>query len=375
MGRIYLDNSATSFPKADGVAKAMYDFLTDDCTSLNRGEYEKEFENENKIIRLRENLASLFSKQDSDCVFFSLNATDAINTFINGYFDNEDEVLITAFEHNAVVRPLVLHGIKYKLISCNANFDLLLEDALVSKNTKAIIASGGSNMFGNAIDIHKISQFAKKHNLPLFIDASQSCPYVDTPLLLCDGVFFTGHKGLLGPQGTGGMVLKRDIANKLRPKNAGGTGSFSTSLKQPDIFPDKFEAGTQNVVGLIGLAKAVEYVLANKDMIYQKALANTLYLIENLKDIKGIEIVNKAPKLPLLSITSNDIDVATLNNYIYEKYQIEARVGVLCAPLALNLINSEGVLRLSPSHKTEKKELDSAIMAIKEGAYELLQHS
>ena len=372
MERIYLDNSATSFPKADGVAKAMYDFLTRDCSNINRGESYTVFSNESKIYNLRALLATFYGAEDVDCVFFALNATDAINTFINGFFQEGDEALITCYEHNAVVRPLTLHNIPYTQIKCDEQFNLILDDNDVNEKTKAIIASGGSNLLGNATDIKALSSFAKKHNLPLLIDTSQASPYLSIALDRCDGVFFTGHKGFLGPQGTGGMILKREIAEVLRPKNAGGTGSFSYDLNQPNIFPDKFEAGTQNIVGLIGLKKAMHYVIENREMIYNKAMEHVHTLINGLKDIKGLEIVNKDPKLPLLSLSSTSIDVAELNNYINEKYGIEARVGVLCAPLALDLIKRDGVLRLSPSHKTSKEEIDITIKAIKEGVNELL---
>ncbi len=372
MSRIYLDNSATSFPKAEGVAKAMYDFLTYDCSNINRGENESVFSNESKIYNLRAMLSSFYGSKDEDCVFFTLNATDAINTFINGYFEKGDEVLITSYEHNAVVRPLNLHNIPYTMIKCDDKFDLILNDDDVNERTRAIIASGGSNLLGNATDLVALSSFAKRHGLPLFIDTSQASPYLDITLDFCDGVFFTGHKGFLGPQGTGGMVLKREVAAKLRPKNAGGTGSFSRMLTQPEVFPDKFEAGTQNIVGLIGLEAALTYVLNNRKKIYEEAMEHVYTLIKELKDVEGVEIVNPEPKLPLLSLSSTQLDVAELNNYINERYGIEARVGVLCAPLALDLIKRDGVLRLSPSHKTTKEEIAITIKAIKEGVNGLL---
>ena len=179
--RIYFDNSATSFPKAPKVAEAMAEFLTTECSNTNRGEYEQVFLNEEKINHARELLASLFDFSHPECVFFSLNATASLNTAISGLFSSQDHILVTPYEHNAVIRPLALHNIDFTPLYPDKEFSLDLEksSSLIKPNTKAIIATGASNVIGNAIDIIALSKFARENNLLLFIDASQSALYLD----------------------------------------------------------------------------------------------------------------------------------------------------------------------------------------------------
>lgn len=374
--RIYFDNSATSFPKAPKVAEAMAEFLTTECSNTNRGEYEQVFLNEEKINHARELLASLFDFSHPECVFFSLNATASLNTAISGLFSSQDHILVTPYEHNAVIRPLALHNIDFTPLYPDKEFSLDLEksSSLIKPNTKAIIATGASNVIGNAIDIIALSKFARENNLLLFIDASQSALYLPLSMKNCDGIFFTGHKSLLGPQGTGGMLLQPDIAKRMKPLIAGGTGSVSDSYEMPSFFPDKFEAGTQNLVGLIGLETALTYALTNKETIINHAMEITMLLIEGLKEIKQITVVNEKPRVPIVSIYSKSIDIANLNTKLFEKERIEARVGLECAPLAHKTIGTypEGVLRFSPGLSTTKEEVTITINTIKEAIYELL---
>lgn len=373
--RIYLDNSATSFPKAPSICKAMNEYLENSCTNINRGETDSVFDNEKLIFDCRNKIARLYDQKDSECVFFTQNATMAINSMISGLLTENDHVLTSSFEHNAVIRPLFENNIDFTPIPFESDFSLDLDKAekLIKKNTKAIIVAAASNVTGSSIDLKSLKLFAKENSLIILLDASQASPYIPLSLNEADGIAFTGHKGLLGPPGTGGMVLRKDIAKLMKPFIKGGTGSFSQSYLMPSFFPDKFEAGTQNIVGIIGLNVALDYISENIEEIRDKSLKITDYLIKGLKDIKEIQIINEYPTVPLVSVKSS-VDVAQISNYIAEKYNIETRVGLLCAPLANKSIGTfpSGVLRLSPSHKTKTEEIDICIKALKEAINELL---
>lgn len=375
MDRIYMDNSATSWPKAPGVANAVLHFMNELGCSLSRTHSDNAYQEEDAICALREDIASLFGYDDADTVFFTQNVTEAVNIFVHGYFKKDDIVITTSHEHNAVERALTCHGVKSVRIPVDENglSDFSRFTDLVSRNVKAVIANASSNVSGRIENIAVLSELCRKAFLPLFLDTAQAAPFVRISMKEMDlaGVFFTGHKGLLGPQGTGGMVLRREIAEKTSPLIAGGTGSFSDSIEMPDIFPDKFEAGTRNLPGLFGLKAALDYINSNSSNLFKKYERNILSLVSGLESIDNIRIIGPKSgekRTGAVSISTDKMDLALLANRLYRNHGIECRVGLHCAPIEHMSLGTypQGTLRLSPGPFTKKDEIEKTICALKE---------
>ena len=371
MNRIYLDNSSTSFPKPDEVIKAMSDYFYNNGSNLQRGESNYNFDAENIILSLRENLSKLVNYNHPDCVIFTQNVTSALNTVINGLLEKDDNVLISNIEHNAVMRPLIERGISYTALNSDEYGHIIPEliKEKVSKNTKACIIQAANNVNGCVQDINSIGKVLKGLNIPLIVDSAQGLGHIDLDMendnidILC----FTGHKGLLGPQGTGGFIAKKEIISKIKPFVYGGTGSFSDLLTQPDILPDKFESGTQNIIGLIGLNEGVKYIKENSISIRDKERELRTYFINLLNEIKTLDIYSYSEEIPIVSIGSKYFDVATLSNYLADN-NIQTRVGLHCNVMVHKYMKTypEGTIRFSFSHYNTYKELDITVSLIKE---------
>ena len=375
MKRTYMDNSATSWPKAPGVADAVSHFMKELGCNLSRTHSDNAYQEEDVICSLREDIASLFGYEDADTVFFTQNVTEAVNIFVHGYLKKDDMVITTSHEHNAVERALTCHGAKSVRIPVDENgiTDFSHFSDLVSRNVKAVIANVSSNVSGRIENLSVLSQLCKKAALPLFLDTAQAAPFVKISMneLELAGVFFTGHKGLLGPQGTGGMILRRDIAEKTSPLIAGGTGSFSDSIAMPDILPDKFEAGTRNLPGLFGLKAALDYINSDFDDLlrqYEQNISSLAYGLERIGNIKVIGPGSGEKRTGAISITTEKMDLASLADRLYKNHGIECRVGLHCAPIEHMSLGTypQGTLRLSPGPFTKKDEIEKTVCALKE---------
>lgn len=361
-----MDNSATSFPKAPGVAKAIFDYMERGCVNLYRTESNEAFSIFDKIYTLRENIANLYNSDYPEALGFTKNVTEALNWIIKGSLKKGDHVIVSSNEHNAVMRPLVQMGIDFSRIPSNKNGfnDYSTLESLCKENTKAIIMNPAGNVSGAIQSLSEPAEFAKKHNLMLFIDAAQASPFVNIDMkeLSATAIAFTGHKGFLGPQGIGGMVLTKDFAQKLPPLITGGTGSESDKETVPNTLPERLSPGTENIPGMIGLAKSVEYVLTNKEELQSKAMEMTSLLMEALMDIKDIEIKGASidePRTSVISITSDKKDIAYISRRLLELEGIETRVGLHCAPSAHKVLGTfpTGTLRFSPGPFTTKEEI------------------
>lgn len=374
MKRIYLDNASTSYPKAPPVAQAMTDYLEHNGANLNRGEHAHTFSAEDMVNHARHLVAKLFCSDHEELVTFTLNATTAINTLITGLFTPKDHVIISPFEHNAVLRPLVFHQIPYSVMGCKGteiDYDSIA--SLIKPETKAIICQGASNVSGQAHDLSLLSEIAQTHHLLFLIDSAQSAPTIPLSIATCDAIAFAGHKGLLGPQGTGGLVLTPEVAGHLPPFIMGGTGSKSDSFLMPTFCPDKFEAGTQNIPGLYGLEASLRYLDENPGLSSVTKARNKA-LIEGIKGIKGLHLINTNPDTPITAITSTQLDIGILCEKIEDRGGIESRVGLQCAPLAHQSLGTfpTGVLRLSPGWTTTPDEIEETITILKEVTHALL---
>ena len=301
MNYIYLDNASTTFPKAPNVANAMSNYITNYGININRGSYSLAYDVEDIIYTTRQRLNTLFNGHDPSHVTFTQNVTMSLNMVIKGLLKAGDHVIVSSMEHNAVMRPLTQlldQGITFDIIPCDKTGSIQLEciEALIRPNTVAMIINHASNVCGTVQPIESIGAICKAHNLHFIVDAAQTAGVIPIDVKAChiDALCFTGHKGLLGPQGIGGIIFTKEMAQTLTPLIAGGTGSFSHLETMPTNMPDTFEAGTLNLPGIIGLNEGVSYIeSAGMENIHNHELALTKAFLEGLRSITGVNIIGK----------------------------------------------------------------------------------
>lgn len=373
MRRIYLDNAATSFPKAPGIGDVIKTFLERDCTNINRTSGAGEFPVFDSLYNLRSGLSEMLGLGTPESVCLSSGVTESLNLVISGLFSKEDHVLVSSCEHNSVMRPLVQRGIPFSRIPCDKEGYIVLEGAqnLIRPNTKAMVICAAGNVTGAIQDVEKIAQFAHDNKLLLIFDAAQAIPNVDFNMEAnhIAGVVFSGHKGLLGPEGTGGIALRKDIALSIPPLISGGTGSQSDSEDVPVTLPDRLEAGTQNLPGLLALAESVRHVRRNLGAIRTNERRMTELLYEGLLSINGLRIVGAPldrPRTSVISVVSDKMDIAEISAQLSERYGIETRVGMHCSPSSHRSLGTfpGGTLRFSPGPFTTKDEIFLTIDAL-----------
>ncbi len=374
MNTIYLDNGATSWPKAPNVATAVASFISDHAVNIGRGGYDRAYETAGRIQECRDKLGLFFGASDSRDVTFSLNVTHALNTLIRGLFTQDDHVLVSGMEHNAVMRPLTQLSIPYSIIPCNKEGLIQLDGfaSLVTKKTKAVIISQASNITGTIQPVREVIKLAKRFGLWIIVDAAQlplssSLSVVGDAI---DAIAFTGHKSLLGPQGVGGLVASEQMAQLLKPWATGGTGSKSDSLTMPEFLPDKFEAGTQNLPGIIGLSAAMDYISEHRQEIIQHEGELTDRLLSYFLSEERARVIGPRTAKERTSVVSVDFPSLDNANVAYELFQeagIETRVGLHCAPTAHRSVGTfpHGTVRFSLGYATTQDEIDTTIDACK----------
>ncbi|MEG2839666.1 MAG: aminotransferase class V-fold PLP-dependent enzyme [Lachnospiraceae bacterium] len=379
MNRIYFDNGSTSFPKAPGVSRAMATLMEHGAFNINRGNYEGAYELADIVLHTREKLASLFHAQSSKQVIFTPGITYSLNYFMKGFLKNGDHILISSMEHNAVMRPLCQleqQGIIYEMIQATKDGSLNAEDfeKKIQPHTKAIIILHASNVCGTIMPIEHIGDICKKHHLFFAVDTAQSAGTLDIDMQKCqiDFLAFTGHKGLLGPQGIGGFLISEQLDQVLTPLIAGGTGSQSDSIIMPDCLPDKYESGTLNLPGIVGLHEALTYLeLTGIKTLHQKKMELTAYFMEQVSQFPKIRIVGKQGLTDRVSVVALDFpehDNAILAFELETHYGIMTRVGLHCAPMAHKTLHTypRGVIRFAFGHHNTKDEIDVCIKAFQE---------
>ena len=337
---IYLDNAATTFTKPETVKKAVMDALSG-IGNCARGAHDGALSAARTIHQVRELAAGLFHCPKADRVILTANSTEALNIAINGLINSGDHVISTDLEHNSVLRPL------YRLRDKqNVSVDFLPADkqgnlsysafeAAIRPETKVIVTTHASNLTGNMLDISRIGAIAEKHGLLYIVDASQTAGSfeIDMQKQLISVLCFTGHKGLMGPQGTGGMCINEGI--KIRPFKVGGTGVHSFSETQPDSYPEALEAGTMNGHGLAGLAAALEYITetgVNRIHTHEIALMNQF--VSGIRDIPEVTLYGDftEDRAPIATLNIGDMDSAYTADILAEEYDIAVRAGAHCAP-------------------------------------------
>ena len=375
MKRIYLDNAATSFPKAPGTADVIKTFLEKDCTNISRTTGQKCMETYERITALRSGIAELLNLLTPESVILNSGATESLNLIIKGLFNPGDHVLVSSCEHNSLMRPLVQTGVSFSRIPCDRQGYILTDriGELVRPETKAILICAAGNVSGAVQDIVTIAEIAEKHGINLFIDAAQNIVdlNVDMTSMNIAGIVFSGHKDLVGPEGTGGVALRRDIAQTIRPLISGGTGSKSDTEEIPDILPDRLEAGTQNIGGLLALNHSFSYRVEIRKQLHEQERRVTELLFRGLESIEGIKIVGAPldrPRTDVISITSDRMDIADISEFLLERYGIETRVGLHCSPSSHKTLGTfpTGTLRFSPGPFTTQEEIGITVDAMKE---------
>lgn len=377
MKYIYLDNASTTFPKAPNVANAMSDYLTNYGININRGSYALAYDVEDIIYTTRQRLNNVFNGHDPSHVIFTQNVTMSLNMVIKGLLKSGDHVLVSAMEHNAVMRPLTQlldNGITFNVIPCDVTGSIEIDaiESLIRPNTVAIIINHASNVCGTIQPIQSIGFLCKAHNLHFIVDAAQTAGVIpiNVKAFHIDALCFTGHKGLLGPQGIGGIILTKEIAQTLIPLIAGGTGSFSHLETMPTHMPDAFEAGTLNLPGIIGLNEGLSYIEAvGMKNIHNHELALTKTFLEGLRSITGINIISKQDiqdRTAVVSITIDGMDAASIAYELESKYHIMTRVGLQCAPRAHQTLGTypEGTVRFSFGYANTLEDVGSALSAL-----------
>ncbi len=399
MGRlVYLDNAATSFPKPPQVTEAMVHFMEHVGANPGRSGHPLAMEAGRIIQSARDNLARLFHIDDPSRIGFTLNVTEALNTVFHGYLNPGDHVVTTGMEHNSVMRPLsYLHEkghITLDIVPCDRKgfLDIDALARLFRSDTRLVALNHASNVCGTIQDVNAVRKVIG--DIPLLLDTAQTAGIhpIDVQAMGIDFLAFTGHKGLMGPQGTGGLYVRKGI--DLRPLKRGGTGSRSEDLHQPDFMPDCLESGTQNNVGIAGLGAAVKFIL-------EKGIGNirnheqtlTKELLDGIYDLPNVTIygpLDPAKQMATISITfdstlaestrgslgcgainlewfSDGVSTGEADGLLSSQYNILVRAGLHCAPLAHKTIGTfpDGTIRLSMGYFNTIEEIRLAVQALR----------
>lgn len=382
MNRIYLDQASTSFPKAPGVAQAMMDYLTMNGVNVNRGCYSSAYSAEEVIYETRQLLAELFHFSKCKNVIFTPNVTTSLNFILKGFLKPGDHILVSAMEHNAVMRPVVQlasSGISFDRIPCRTDGSMILEkvEELIRPETKAIVTLHASNVCGTRMPLDALGEICQRHQLYFVVDSAQTAGIVPINMdkMHIDALAFTGHKGLRGPQGTGGFLVSQELAEQMEPLISGGTGSVSHTEEIPDFMPDRFESGTPNLPGIYGLHEALLYLKTHSlQAINEKELSLTGYLLEQLQALddtgRHIRIIGKkdlTDRNAVVSIQTPEIDMSQVAWQLDNEYGVMTRVGLHCAPNAHKTLGTypAGTIRFSFGPENTKNELDFAIQGLK----------
>lgn len=381
MNKIYFDQASTSYPKAPGVAEDMARYITQVGVNINRGCYEKAYSAEEVVFETRELLCRLFHFRKSKNVIFTGNVTASLNMILKGFLKPGDHVLVSSMEHNAVMRPLVqllAKGVTFDRIPCRTDGSMVTEAAedLITPNTKAIVTLHASNVCGTRMPLKDLGDICRRHHLFFIVDAAQTAGSVpiDMQSLHIDGLAFTGHKGLRGPQGTGGFLVTDALAAQMEPLISGGTGSISHTEEIPDFLPDRFEAGTPNLPGIFGLhAALLDLQKTSIEAISKKETALTAYFLERLLELddkeKYIKIIGKKDlerRNSVVSIQTPGMDMADAAWQLDDSFGIMTRVGLHCAPNAHKtlLTYPAGTIRFSFGPENTRDEIDTAVRAL-----------
>lgn len=377
---IYLDNAATTMQKPEEVIEAVVQAMHS-MGNAGRGAHSASLEASRTIYDTRELLCRFFGGTDPRRLVFTSNSTESLNIAIKGLFEPGDHVITTMLEHNSVLRPLYemeKRGVELTIIPADKKGVINYNDIekAIRPNTKAVVCTHGSNLTGNLVDIERIGKITRKNGLLLVVDASQTAGVfpVDVEKMQIDVLCFTGHKGLLGPQGTGGMYVREGI--QIRPLKSGGSGVQTYSKSHPAEMPTALEAGTMNGHGIAGLHAAVEYIQRTGiDQIRKREQECMKRFYEGVIQVPGVKVYgdfDDMNRCAIVSLNIGDYDSSEVSDELLTEYRISTRPGAHCAPLMHEALGTveQGAVRFSFSHFTTDEEVDTAIKAIRELAEE-----
>ena len=377
---IYLDSAATSYHKPDGVARAVAEAISH-MGNPGRGAHEASLDASRVVYGTREKMAGLFGVEEASQIVFTANSTESLNTAIQGLADPGDHVITTVMEHNSVLRPLYLcqqRGVSLTILPFSEAGTVTPEaiEAVIRSNTRMIVCTHGSNLTGDLNDLEAIGRVCKKHHLLFVVDASQTAGVfpIQMDSMNIDVLCFTGHKSLMGPQGTGGMCVRKGV--RIRPLLVGGSGIDSYSKIHPQVMPTALEAGTLNAHGIAGLSAALDFIKkVTPDVIRQREEELTRRFVCQIKSIPGVKLYGnyeQFPRAPILSLNILDYDSGEIADVLAQDYGIMTRAGAHCAPLMHEALGtkSQGAVRFSFSYFNTEEEIDHAANAIRELAEE-----
>ncbi len=373
---IYLDNAATTLHKPQQVIDAVVHAMQS-MGNCARGTHEEALDAARTVYDARVRLASLFGCPRVDHVAFTANSTEALNMAINGLIDPGDHVISTDLEHNSVLRPLYRleaeHGAELSFVPADklGNVDYTDFERLMKPNTRAVVCTNASNLTGTVLDIERIAKTAHSHGALVIVDASQTagCWPIDMKKMGIDVLCFTGHKGLMGPQGTGGICVKEGI--EIRPFKVGGSGVQSYSRTHPAEYPTRLEAGTLNGHGIAGLGAAAKFISeTGVENIHAKERSLMLRFYEGVKNIEGVTVYGDftKDKTAIVALNIRDYESGEVSYELSQGYGIATRPGAHCAPRMHKALGTAevGAVRFSFSFYNTEEEIDEAVRAVAE---------
>nr|WP_296005862.1 aminotransferase class V-fold PLP-dependent enzyme [uncultured Blautia sp.] len=373
---IYFDNAATTMQKPKQVVEAVTRAL---CSMGNagRGAHNASMDASRMLFDTRKKLAMLFGGTNPAQIVFTSNSTESLNLALKGLLNPQDHVITTQLEHNSVLRPLYElenTGVELTILKSDEKGRICYEDfeKQIKENTKMIVCTHGSNLTGNLTDIKRVGEIAHRHGALFVVDASQTAGVfpIRAEEMKIDVLCFTGHKGLLGPQGTGGMYVREGLV--IRPLKTGGSGVQTYSRTHPSQMPTALEAGTLNAHGLAGLNAALDYLKeTGLDVIREKEQELMWYFYQRVSEIPGITVYgdfSSRNRCPIVSLNVKEYDSAEVSDFLYAEYGISTRPGAHCAPLMHQALGTtdRGAVRFSFSHYNTREEVDTAVLALRE---------
>lgn len=378
MKKIYLDNGSTSFPKAPGVGEAMRDFIENVGCNVGRGGYSAAYDLADKIYETRTKLARLFGFRGAERVIFTPGVTYSLNYIIRGLLHRGDNVIISSMEHNAVARPceqIKTEGVTVTYAPCDSEGRLNFAEfeKLFIPETRLVILIHSSNVSGTLLDVERAGKVCREKGVFFALDAAQSAGTVsiDFEKAGLSALCVPGHKGLMGPQGIGVMLISPELASDLHPIICGGTGSASDLLTMPDFLPDKFEAGTLNIPGIIGLGAALDFIdNIGESNILEHELRLAGAFMDEVEKLQGVRIVGPRGIEGRTGVVSLDFvgrDNAEIAYILESEYGIMTRCGLHCAPLAHKTLGTfpQGTVRFSFGYFNTEEDTEYAARAVR----------
>ena len=378
MHTVYLDNAATSFPKPPAVGARMREYVDEVGASVSRGSYQAAQQAELVTLRLRQRLCALFGFADPSHVILTPGNTWGLNMLLLGALRPGDHVLVSAMEHNAVMRPLTQlekRGVAFDRIPCDAEGRLQTDriEVMLRPNTRLVLLAHASNVSGTVQDAAAVGEICAARGIPFALDAAQTAGHIplDFAALHLSALSVPAHKGLMGPQGMGALLLRPDFAKTLEPLVSGGTGSVSDSEDIPLYLPDRFEPGTPNLPGIYGWEAALEYL---EDVTVEAVAAHdralSARLLGGLRDVPGVSLIGPDTTEGRVGVFSLDFpgkDNAEIAARLEEDFGILTRCGLHCAPNAHRTLGTfpRGTVRLSLGWFNTEADIDRALRAIK----------